>query len=154
MHAFVDNQTRTWKIRIDVNAIRLLRTQLGIDLNQVLHDKSMIRDIANDVVQLVDMLYLLVKEQCDAQQVTAESFGAALVGEAIEEASEAFIKALIDFFPQSRRRVLQAALEAAKEGQTLVMEKIDQAIEKGLMKRQLQKDLASIDEKIDEALNS
>jgi hypothetical protein len=148
MHTFTDNQDRSWTIRVDVNAIKRVRKILSLDLNRLMHDKELLIEIAQDTVLLVDLLYVLVEDQCKAKNVTDTDFGSALVGDAIDAASEALLKAIIDFFPMRRRKALQAALEAANKGQKLAMDKLDEAISKGIMDRQIEKELTKIDQEI------
>ncbi len=154
MHTFLDNQGRSWSIRVDVNAIRRVREQLGVDLNSILSDNSVMIELAGDVCKLVDVIYVLVKPQCDMKQVDAEAFGASLVGDAIDAATEALLDAIVDFFPQSRRKALTAALTASRKGQAKAMEKLDQAIEQGMMDRQMDKFLKELDKALETALSS
>lgn len=154
MHSFVDSQNRSWSIRIDVNSIRRVREATGVDFSNVLNDKTIMTGLSQDPCKLVNVIYILVKPQCDTQNVTDEAFGEALFGDAIDAACEALLKAIIDFFPSSRRKPLQAAMEAAKRGQKLAMETLDEAIDKGLMDRQIDKDIKAMKSRLEKALNS
>ena len=154
MHCFVDSQGRSWTIRVDVNSIRRVREATGVDFGKVLIDKTIMSDLSQDACKLVDVIYILVRPQCESQNVDAESFGAAMVGDPIDAACEALLDAIMDFFPSSRRMPLKAAVEASKRGQKLAMEKLDEAISKGLMDRQINKDIKAMEERLAKALSS
>ena len=54
------------------------------------------------------------KPQADQQQITDEAFGEGLAGNSIDDATGALLEALINYFPESRRRLLRKAAEKQK----------------------------------------
>ena len=111
MKIFKDNTGREWQLVLNVYAMKQIRAKLGIDLINVIQlDKSgnvkvdLIDQIANDPCLLVDILWVLCEEQAKVLNVTDVAFGSALAGDAIEDATKAFLDELVDFFPEMRRR--------------------------------------------------
>lgn len=109
MKTFTDNANRTWTIAINVATIKAVKGILGVDLLSVV-DGQLLERLGNDPVMLGDMLYVLCKQQADAQGVSDEQFGAALAGDAIEAATNAFLQELVDFFPTAKRAILSKLL--------------------------------------------
>jgi hypothetical protein len=60
------------------------------------------------------VLYAICKPQADKQQITDEAFGEGLAGNSIDDATGALLEALINYFPESRRRLLRKAAEKQK----------------------------------------
>ena len=111
MKIFKDNTGREWQLVLNVYAMKQIRAKLGIDLINVIQlDKTgnvkvdLIDQIANDPCLLVDILWVLCEEQAKVLNVTDVAFGSALAGDAIEDATKAFLDELVDFFPEMRRR--------------------------------------------------
>jgi hypothetical protein len=121
MHTFRDTAGRTWTVAINVTAIARVRGTLGIDLNNLLFENfEKFIALFRDPVQLADMLYCLCKDEAEARNITKEEFGAALSGDALADAKNAFANEYIAFFddPQFRnivRKVVEAYKALTKE---------------------------------------
>ena len=115
MPSFDDNAGRSWTVRIDVSAIRRVRQALDVDLLDLAGGPLLDR-VAGDPVLLVDILYVLARGQADQQNVDAEAFGAAMVGDAIDSGVGALLEALADFFPSRKAALLRQVID---KGQTL-----------------------------------
>ncbi len=103
MQTFRDNAGRSWLVAIDVAAIKRVRALLTYDLLTVLDGKGA-APLTSDPVVLVDVLYVLCKPEADRLGVSDEEFGRALGGDALREATDAFVEALIAFCPNPRDR--------------------------------------------------
>ena len=68
-----------------------------------------------DPITLVNVLYVLCRHQCMARQMSDEDFGPALIGDTLEQAANALLEEVRDFFPASRRRILQATIDKSRE---------------------------------------
>ncbi len=107
MAKFTDTEGRDWLIEINVATVKRLRAALpGVDLVDPAED--LFRRLATDPVLLADALYVICRVQVEERGLTDEDFGAALAGDAIEAATEAFLAALVDFIPSPQRRTLVA----------------------------------------------
>jgi len=115
MREFVDEQGRTWGLRVDVTSIRRVRELVGIDLTKCLDSKEALQGLVDDVVRLVDTLHALCKTQCEHRSIDAESFANALYGDAISRATNALMESIIDFFPQGRGKILRQIWNKAQE---------------------------------------
>ena len=145
MHIFTDNKGRKWDIVLNVNQMKRDRAVLGIDLVNVITldakgevKVDLIDRIANDPCLLVDILCVLTEKQAASLGVSDIQFGESLAGDAIEEATKAFLDELVDFFPGAKRLFLQKAVTLARK-YTLEM---TSALEKALSDLELEKRVA------------
>ena len=145
MHIFTDNKGRKWDIVLNVNQMKRVRAVLGIDLVNVITldakgevKVDLIDRIANDPCLLVDILCVLTEKQAASLGVKDIQFGESLAGDAIEDATKAFLDELVDFFPGAKRLFLQKAVTLARK-YTLEM---TSALEKALSDPELEKRVA------------
>ena len=113
MRTFKDNAGRTWSLTLNVWTVKKVRDLLGVDLLDLggesatgSSDKKpglLFRLIA-DPVLLVDVLYVVCRDQADGASVMDEQFGRAMGGDAIDAATKAFLEELADFTPSPRDR--------------------------------------------------
>lgn len=115
MHTFKDEAGREWEIKLNVSAVRRVRDTLNFDLLNIA-DESTIEKLIGDPVTLVDIVYVLCKEQADERKLTDEDFGRAMAGDAIDGATQALLDELVSFTPNPRQRQnLGAMLAATRE---------------------------------------
>lgn len=145
MHIFTDNKGRKWDVVLNVNQMKRVRAVLGIDLVNVITldakgevKVDLIDRIANDPCLLVDILCVLTEKQAASLGVSDIQFGESLAGDAIEDATKAFLDELVDFFPGAKRLFLQKAVTLARK-YTLEM---TSALEKALSDPELEKRVA------------
>ena len=145
MHIFTDNKGRKWDIVLNVNQMKRVRAVLGIDLVNVITldakgevKVDIIDRIANDPCLLEDILCVLTEKQAASLGVNDVHFGESLAGDAIEDATKAFLDELVDFFPGAKRLFLQKAVTLARK-YTLEM---TSALEKALSDPELEKRVA------------
>jgi len=137
MHGFKDATGRHWAVRVDVGAVKRVRSALGVDLMQVSgkgtgegREPSVLERLASDPVLLVDVIYVLCRDQAVAAGVSDEQFGAAMAGDALDGAVKAMLAAIVDFFPNPReraalKRVLSAAEAEAEKARARVESELD-----------------------------
>ena len=131
MKSFTDNLGRTWTLVVNVAAIKRVRALCGVDLNAIVEiDKNnnptaeLLERLSTDPVLLVDVLYAVCKTECDQKGVSDEDFGAAMAGDAIEQATAALLDEVVDFFPTAKRAALQKILAATRRIETLAKKKL------------------------------
>ena len=128
MPTFKDNKGREWAVEITVSTIKRVRSLLSVDLLQVAEGKFT-DALLSDPVLLVDVLYVVCKPEADAAGVSDEEFGQAMAGDAIDQATQAFLEALASFFPSRRgellRRVVAATNKAIDKALTLTEERLN-----------------------------
>jgi hypothetical protein len=110
MATFQDAAGRVWHVRITVATVRRVNELLGLDLLQ-LAGGPLIAQLSTDPSTLADVLYVVCKPQADAEAITAEAFADQIAGDVIDRATEALLNAMVDFLPESRRRLLTKARE-------------------------------------------
>ena len=128
MSAFKDNESKDWILAVDAPTIRAVRKECdGLDLASL--DDKPYQLLSNDVVLLVDVLWVICREQAIARDVTDIQFGQRLVGDAIDRATAALLEAITDFFPQSQRSLLSSLVQKNKtvreKAMALTMARID-----------------------------
>jgi len=129
MHVFTDATGRNWTITINVAALKKVKALVGVNLLELLDNNlEGLSELLSDVVKLVDILYVLCKDQADALGVSDEDFGRALGGDSLEQAVDAFLEELVDFFPNRRAR--EALRKMLSKGKTITEKAMQQALEK------------------------
>jgi hypothetical protein len=113
-HVFADNKGRRWTVEVNVGTIRRVKALLGVNLLEAVTGELANR-MGEDPALFGDVLFACIKPQADAAGVTDSEFGEGLSGDATEEASLAFLQAVVDFFPKGRREMLGRALTAGVE---------------------------------------
>ena len=93
---------------------------------------------------LVDLLWVLVQPQAEAQNVSDEEFGRSLAGDAIDRATKAFLDALVAFFPAQKRRLLEHALAKLRKLEAAAVEHGVKAFDSGFLDRKLEAALQSV----------
>jgi len=142
---FMDNQDNTWFVRIDVNALRAIRSAHGVDLGKILGDAEQLQILQDDICKLVDIIFDLCKAQAEEMGVTAGDFGAALSGDSLSDAVDAFLEAAIDFLPESKRRILRQIIDANKATQAQAELRIQTAIDRGLLTDGIKEAMTELD---------
>jgi hypothetical protein len=109
MRTFKDNQGRSWDISITAASLKRVKDLLKIDLieNSTNEKENIFFKVAENPVMLCDIVYVICKPQAEERKITDEQFGEAMGGDAIDEATTAFIEDLIDFFPKAKRPMLR-----------------------------------------------
>jgi hypothetical protein len=113
MAQFKDRAGSNWTIAIDAPTIRDIRSECQIDLAAL--DGKTFEKLADDPVLLVDVLWVLCREQAKTLSITSEQFGRLLVGDAIEAATDAMLAGIADFFPQRKSQLVTAMAAKASE---------------------------------------
>lgn len=107
---FYDSAGRLWTPRIRVGELKRVKHLCGIDLLELVQPTQperfaqlMARLLAEPIL-LIDILYCVCKDECDARGMTDEDFGRAMAGDVLDAAFDAILAAIIDFFPHRRHR--------------------------------------------------
>ena len=127
MGSFKDNEGREWQVSITVAAVKRVRELVGVDLLDIA-DGVVITELATNPIKLVDVVYAICKPQADQARVSDEDFGEAMLGDAIDQATEAVLDALVSFTPNQRdRNHLQTVLSKTNEAMEKARDAIDEA---------------------------
>jgi hypothetical protein len=130
MKTFADNAARTWAITVNVAAIKRVRELLAVNILEIADSKGkLLERLVEDPCLLCDVLWCLVKPEAEAKGISDEEFGRALGGDALDQATDALLTEIADFFPRSRREVLRRILKKLStlqdKASALAMTKLD-----------------------------
>lgn len=137
MREFKDSQNRTIQVAVNVAVVKAVRSALNIDLIAGALDGSIYQKLIEDPVLLVDVLYVACREDLDRLQIDDLAFGRAMAGDAIANATQAFLEELGDFFPATRRALLQKALTKLQAMDRKVVERAEAIIDSPELDRQI-----------------
>jgi len=130
MHRFTDGAEKSWDVVINVGQIRKVRDTLSLDIYKLIDDRAQpLSDLLSDPCRLVDVLYVLCREQAEKAGVSDEDFGRSFSGDSLEAAGEAFLAELVDFFPGRPRASLKKLLEKSKALKGLLMDRAEKEID-------------------------
>lgn len=151
MARFLDKDDNPWKIELDAYAIRDVRKECGIDLAD--GDGAGLNKMADDPVLLVDVLWVLCREQAEKQGIKAEQFGKALIGDAIDRAVAAMLESIADFFPRQKRDLIQTVQAKNAKMRELGMAKALEKINDPALESRVLADMeAELDAQIERSL--
>lgn len=121
MKTFTDSLGRTWSVVVNVATIKRVRNLCNVDLASIVEfeqdskpSMNLFEKLSSDPVLLVDVLYAVCKPECEQKNVSDEDFGASMGGDSIEQATDALLEGIIDFFPEVKRLFLHRILSTAK----------------------------------------
>jgi hypothetical protein len=131
--SFKDKNDRSWLIEVNVTSISRVRKSLELDLLRIADPESdVLKRLSMDECLLVDVIYLLCRDQCEQRKLSDEDFGRAMSGEAIDGACKALLEGLADFFRDPvKRRVLKIGLEKGVAAEAEALHKLEQMEQTG-----------------------
>ena len=147
MKSFTDNLGRAWTLVVNVAAIKRVRALCGVDLNSIIEVEDgkpttkLLERLSTDPVLLVDVLYAVCKSECDSKNVTDEDFGAAMAGDAIENATAALLDEVVDFFPAAKRLAFRRILSASRRFEEAARKRLQTVLEDGKFEENLASEL-------------
>lgn len=147
MKSFTDNLGRAWTLVVNVATIKRVRALCGVDLNSIIEVEDgkpttkLLERLSTDPVLLVDVLYAVCKPECDSKNVTDEDFGAAMAGDAIENATAALLDEVIDFFPAAKRLAFRKILSASRRFEQAARTRMQTMLEDGRFEENLVSEL-------------
>lgn len=149
MPSFKDSESREWHLRIDVDAIRRIRSNHSIDLATILASPESIDRLTSDICLTIDVIYELCRPAADRLGIDAAAFGRSLFGDSLGHAVRAFEEALVEFLPESgRRATARRIIDAGRALQEQTALRINNAINGGLLERGIQDQLTKLDQQL------
>lgn len=139
MQSFKDASGRTWDLKIDVAAIQRVHRLCGVDLT----DRGALTEALQSGPVLLHVIYVLCKPEADRLGIDEDGFGAGLdSGDVVEQATDAFVEALVNFTRSRDRPVLTRILEKVRARQEQASADLENRLASG-----------EIDRMIDQALS-
>lgn len=108
MHSFKDNKGREWKVDYDLPTVLDVQDRIGVNLLT----RQGTSETAADFLSFARVLFATVQDQADAQNVDRKEFLRSLEG-VQEQAVDAWLKAIADFFRRVGRDGLALLAESA-----------------------------------------
>ena len=134
-HKFTDTKGDEWEVALDVTAIKRARKELGIDLLN-LDSGNLIARLMSDPIMLVDLIYVLCIDQAEERSISDTEFGGRMAGDAIADATEAMLGALVSFIPSPRdRATMKQVLDKTQEMMETARDHIEKEIKGGALDR-------------------
>ena len=121
---FIDANNRSWVPEINVVTIGRVRSALDINLLELLVPDNKLAERLTDPCLLVDIIYLLCKDEADRLAIDATEFGRSMTPDGIEDAWAAILEGIVLFSPRGLRPAHQRILEKAKAYQAAAAAKI------------------------------
>jgi hypothetical protein len=124
MATFKDTAGREWQVAID--APKIMRIREDCDSKFLLSDGE--RDntyerLLADPVLLCRVIFLLCHKEIADRSLSEEEFYLGVIGDAIDAATEAMLKAIISFTPRRTREVLEVCAAKTEKFQQLAVAK-------------------------------
>lgn len=133
---FKDNTGGEWEPEVNVVTIGRVRAMLDINLLELVVPESDLGQRLTDPCLLVNVIYLLCKDQADKGEISDEEFGRLMTPppddpdfSCIEDAAQLMIEGVINFSPRGIRPAHRKVLEAARTFQKKQAEKINTLVE-------------------------
>lgn len=134
MKIWKDAEGHAYETKITVAEIRDVKTELGINLMDIATG-DLLQRISEDVILLCDILYVINRSQAKEYGIDDAQFGRNLYGDALEEATRAFMEEMINFFPNQRtRQLLTKAMTKGQERMDKALDLAEKSLEEELNK--------------------
>lgn len=134
MKIWKDAEGHAYETKITVAEIRDVKTELGINLMDIATG-DLLQRISEDVILLCDILYVINRSQAKEYGIDDVQFGRNLYGDALEEATRAFMEEMINFFPNQRtRQLLTKAMTKGQERMDKALDLAEKSLEEELNK--------------------
>lgn len=123
MASFTDANGNEWTVQIDIPTVKELKKQDLDVLAMFEGEMQVFEKVIGDPITLVDTLWIVCKEQTDQGET---AFAKALVGDALMRAAHALVEAVIDFFPDPKRRqALKEMFRKIKETEAILLDNVE-----------------------------
>ena len=105
MRVFKDKNDFSWEIEVNISALKKVKSYLDLNLLDIFKQNpetqkfELLEKISEDPILLVDLLFVLCEKQVKERNMNAEDFANVFSGEVIENAVNALLYEIIDFFP-------------------------------------------------------
>lgn len=131
MKCFKDANGREWAVEINVGQAKRVRASLQVDLPALVAGRADgLGELLDDPIRLVDVLYVLCRDQAQKAGISDEQFGCGLGGDTLAQATDALVESLVDFFPDPKRReVLRKLMAAARSIQAATLTELTERLD-------------------------
>lgn len=114
MGSFRTTDGAEWVVAVNVGTIKRVREQANVNLLALVGSPAAVADVFSDDVRLAEVIAAVVKPQLDKAGKSADDFFSSIDGTVVEQAAEALLREIANFFQEPRRTVLLAAMDKAQ----------------------------------------
>jgi len=126
MRSFTDSADRQWQLEITPVEMKRVMDATGVHLGKLFGENmTPFADLLEDPILTADVLYHLCGPQVTSRGLTEEQFKRQICGDVREQAEEALVQAVLDFFPSRRRGPMRAFLAKIEERMQELMTKAE-----------------------------
>jgi hypothetical protein len=117
MATFRTTDGADWTIAVNVGVIKRVIEDTGVRLTDIFASDAKVGEFFSDDVKFSEVIWSIVRPQADAKQKTADEFFSVINGAVIEQAAEAMLTEIVDFFQEPRRTLLRRVLDRFRAAQ-------------------------------------
>jgi len=119
MKTFTDALNRDWSIVVNGHSAKRVRDTLGVNLLSLNLDE--VNRLIADPITLVDVIFVLCKDEVEKRKLTDEQFAQGLVGDPLGKATRAMLEEVANFFQSGQRQALLKMLDKNEELQQVAL---------------------------------
>jgi len=134
---YTDRNGHEWTIDVTISSIKRVKQGTGVDLVDIV--KGDLASKLNDPMILCDVLWTLVEPQARLAGIEPEQFGDGLAGDSLDAAIESLLEGIVNFFPKSRRDLLNKMLGKARNSESAALTRANQMIDSPEFNAELEK---------------
>jgi len=139
MHTFTDADGKKWTIQLDTRMTRAIRSEIGVDLLNL--DEKTIADLTQNDEILVDVISFICTDQIKRREMSEVDFARCIIGDVIDDASDALINELVFITRRNRRVIMKKAWEKTKAAEKKMTDHAMMILDSGI-----------VEEKVEEAI--
>lgn len=125
MAKFKDSKGTEWEFNLDVGLIEDIQEKTSVNLDDIMKNpEELAKTIFLEPRKMVEVLYVCCEKQIEERKLTPRDFGRLFNRDTIDNASNAFIEALMLFYPRS------SAGRVIGENMPHIIGKLDRDLEK------------------------
>ncbi len=146
---FCDTAGREHVLSVNTWTLKRIREETGLDIMDLgaggQAADQLVAKLIGDPITLVEVIWTAIRPEAEAAGIEKAAFFASMSGDAIDQATSAFLEGLADFFPSPRdraraHRILQGVERMIERAQDVM----DQKVEGGELERILEAEMAAI----------
>ena len=124
MASYTDANQISWRVEIDGFIMRRIKQEVGFDICDLVGKEASLSTLLMDVSKTIDVLWICCEEQAVTLKIDEIGFAKGLRGDALGNATDALLDAVVDFFPtMEQRTAAKTVLQTArKAGQNLLQQ--------------------------------
>ena len=122
MATFKDSKGNEWQVIVHYKSIEEVEFRVGLNLLNTANNHF--KELENPVY-VGNALYVLCERQITSRGMDDYAFGIAIAGDCYPKAVEALMRAIVNFFPNPRRRILTRIVDAVVKENNLITESMN-----------------------------